>query len=89
MQRLNGRSREVVICKNRTTGEPLPRRGLGTSTLMLYCMQCLSYDMCSSMLFFVHSKYSSILLLTAVLRIAANYCFHGSKLLTTVTETQG
>ena len=28
------------------------------------------------------------LLFVAVLRIAANYCFHGSSLLTAVTETQ-
>ena len=39
--------------------EPLPRRGQGTSTLwrILYCMQFLSYAMCSSMLlqkFFVY-----------------------------------
>ena len=29
-----------------------PRRGPGTFTLwkIIYCMQCLSYDMCSSML---------------------------------------
>ena len=40
---------------------PLPRRGPGTSTLwkIIYCMQCLSYDMCRDMLFlkfFVYSK---------------------------------
>ena len=28
-----------------------------------------------------------VLLFAAVLRIAANYCFHGSSLLTAVTET--
>ena len=42
---------------------PLPRRGLGMSTLwdIIYCMQCLTYAMCSSMLllkFFVHVVYS-------------------------------
>ena len=40
---------------------PPPRRGPGTSTLwkIIYCMQCLRYDMCSSLLslkFFVYSK---------------------------------
>ena len=36
-------------------GSP-PRRGPGTSTLWktIYCMQCLSYDMCSSMLSLKH-----------------------------------
>ena len=42
----------------------LPRRGPGTSALweIIYCMQCLSKDMCSSMLslnFLVYSKYNS------------------------------
>ena len=44
MKRISGRLWEVVAFKNRITGRPLPRRGLGTSTLM----QFLSYAMCIS-----------------------------------------
>ena len=53
----------------------------------------LLYELTS--IFYVNyvSKFSSVLstnmlLFAAVLRIAANYCFHGSSLLTAVTETQ-
>ena len=47
MKRISGRLWEVVAFKNRITGGPLPRRGLGTSTLLkkIYYMQFLSYAM--------------------------------------------
>ena len=59
MQRLSGRLQES------NHRGPLPRRGLGTSTLwkIIYCMQCLSYAMCSTLLllkFFVHVEYSKL-----------------------------
>ena len=55
MQRLSGRLQELNYRGS------LPRRGPRTSTLwkIIYCMQSLSWDMCSSMLllkFYVYSK---------------------------------
>ena len=51
MQRLSGRLREVVVYKNWTTGGLFPSKGPGTCTLwkIIYCMQCLSNNLCSCM----------------------------------------
>ena len=51
MQRLSGRLREVVVYKNQSSGGLFPSKGPGTSTLwkIIYCMQCLSNNMCSCM----------------------------------------
>ena len=53
MKRIKGRLWEVVAFKNRITGGSLPRRSLGTSTIM----QFLSYTMCISkyMLYIISS----------------------------------
>ena len=61
MQRRRSRLREVVAYKNQNHRAPLPRRGPDPSTLwkIVYCMQCLSHDMCSSIMsreVFVYSK---------------------------------
>ena len=65
MQRLSGRLiREGGRLHESNHRGPHPRRGPGKSTLckIIYCMHCLSYAMCTSILslkFFVYSKYHS------------------------------
>ena len=52
MQRLSGHLQDVVVYKNQTT-KGIFREEVQAHLLygrLFYCMQCLSYDICSSML---------------------------------------
>ena len=51
-------------------------------------MNIFGLNACSISLLSMHTLVKLILLFAAVLRIAANYCFHSSSLLTAVKETQ-
>ena len=50
-------------------------------------MNIFRLNACSISLLTMHTLVKLILLFAAVLRIAANYCFDGSSLLTAVMET--
>ena len=67
-------------------GGRLPRRGPGTSTLwkIIYCIQCLSYDVCSSML-----SRSFLYILSSIMHTAKIEISEGIKWSLTIVKNNG